>query len=1101
MRSLLRVGFFLGFASFVWAQAVSTSEIKGTVQDSSGSAVPGAEVKVTQTGTGLIRTVITGTDGGYTVTDLPPGPYQLEAVKEGFSKYVQTGIVLQVASNPTIDVSLKVGSVNEQVQVEANAAMVETQNTGVGTVIDSQRIVDLPLVGRQVQDLITFTGSATQAADPVQLSARNYPNIQSFSVAGGLANGITYVLDGATHNDVYTMANMPLPFPDALQEFKVETGALPAQYGMHSAAAVNAVTKSGTNEFHGAAFEFNRNYKFNARQYFSPTVDSLKRNQFGGTLGGPVRKNKLFFFGAYQATITRQSPNNVFSFVPTPAEIKGDFTAIAAPGCNSGRQITLRAPFVNNQIAPSLFSAPALNIAAKLPQTADPCGKTTYGAIIKDDENFGVGKVDYQLSATHSIFARYLGAHDGQPVPYNLSGGNLLTTGVAGACVCQSSTSGIDDYDQVLTLGDTYLIGSGIVNSFRATMTRVAVTKQGASFFGPQDVGINNYSAIPDFLNITVTGAFAIGNSLSASGKLRTTALHFSDDIAVVRGKHQMGFGVTFGGWDSNVNGNVFAIGNYTFNGQATGLAVADYFIGSLTTLNQAAPNTQYERDSYVGLYGQDSWKVKPGLTVNFGLRWEPFFPLQLSNGQIAHFDMGQFLNGTSSTVFKNSPAGLSFPGDPGFPGKAGMGRQWKQFMPRVGIVWDPKGDGKMSIRASYGTFYDRPPTEYHLNTTTEPPYGARTILNNPAGGFANPWLGYPGGNPFPYVLNPAKPYYPTFGTFNSFGYDAKMPNIEQWTLSIQRQFGTNWLASVNYMGNQMLHLLSADGANPGTFLGTQPCAINGISYAVCSTLQNLNQRRMLNLMNPAQGQYFGTITQQNDGGTGNYNGLKLDLQRRFSRGITMSANYTWSHCISNPVNNAFSADNIVFLFPNNRALDRGNCNTSGSDRRHIANMTAVGEMPRFSDKWMRMLVSGWRGSATAALQSGSWVTVTSGVDQAMTGFGGQRPNQVLADASGNGTPQRWFNPAAFALPAPGSNGNAGLGILEGPGILIFNAGLSRIFNVRERKSLELRAEAQNALNHTNFNNPSAALNSATYGQITSSGPARVMQFGLKYVF
>jgi hypothetical protein len=200
-------------------------------------------------------------------------------------------------------------------------------------------------------------------------------------------------------------------------------------------------------------------------------------------------------------------------------------------------------------------------------------------------------------------------------------------------------------------------------------------------------------------------------------------------------------------------------------------------------------------------------------------------------------------------------------------------------------------------------------------------------------------------------------------------------------------------------------------------------------------------------------------------------------------------------------VNNAFSADNIVFLFPNNRALDRGNCNTSGSDRRHIANMTAVGEMPRFSDKWMRMLVSGWRGSATAALQSGSWVTVTSGVDQAMTGFGGQRPNQVLADSSGNGTPQKWFNPAAFALPAPGSNGNAGLGILEGPGILIFNAGLSRLFNVRERQSLELRAEAQNALTHTNFNNPSAALNSATYGQITSTGPARVMQFGLKYVF
>jgi hypothetical protein len=274
----------------IWAQAVSTAQITGVVQDASGSAVPSADIKVTQIETGAVRNATSGTDGRYLLPSLPVGPYSLEVSKMGFATYVQTGIVLQVASNPSIDVSLKVGAVTEQVQVEANATMVETQTTGVGTVIDSQRVLNLPLVGRQVQDLITLAGAASAGSDNTQLSARNYPGIQAISVAGGLATGITYVLDGAMHNDVYTMANMPLPFPDALQEFKVETGSLPAQYGMHSAAAVNAVTKSGTNDFHGSAFEFVRNYSVNARNYFSPSLDSLKRNQFGGTFGGPIRK-------------------------------------------------------------------------------------------------------------------------------------------------------------------------------------------------------------------------------------------------------------------------------------------------------------------------------------------------------------------------------------------------------------------------------------------------------------------------------------------------------------------------------------------------------------------------------------------------------------------------------------------------------------------------------------------------------------------------------------------------------------------------------------------------------------------------------------------
>ncbi|HJT88251.1 MAG TPA: hypothetical protein VJ732_10355, partial [Bryobacteraceae bacterium] len=433
--------------------------------------------------------------------------------------------------------------------------------------------------------------------------------------------------------------------------------------------------------------------------------------------------------------------------------------------------------------------------------------------------------------------------------------------------------------------------------------------------------------------------------------------------------------------------------------------------------------------------------------------------------------------------------------------GKAGMNRQWKQFMPRVGIVWDPKGNGRMSIRASYGIFYDRIPTEYHLDTTTAPPFGARTTLTNPQGGLANPWLGYPGGNPFPYVLDPNNPYYNLNGTFNTFPYDMRMPYVQQWTLSVQRQFGGNWLASASYLGNEMVHLNGALGVNPGVFLGTQPCVLNGVSFPVCSTQANLPQRRLLNQINPSAGKYFGSITQADDGGTGSYHGLMLSLERRFSRGVTVSANYTWSHCISNLINNQPNGDNIVDLYPNNRHLDRGNCNLSATDRRHIANLTAVGEMPRFQEKWRQWIVSGWRASATASMQSGNFVTIATGIDQAMTGYGNQRGNQVLSNVYGNGSVNEWINPLAFALPALGTNGNTGLGIVKAPGLLVFNAGLSRLFNLRERQTLELRAEAQNVLNHTNFNPPVSALNSPTFGQLTSSGPARIFQFGVKYVF
>jgi len=326
------------------AQSVATSQIAGTVQDSTGLAIPGAEVKITQTETGAVRTAQSAADGGYVLPSLPIGHYRIEVTKAGFNTWIQNDIILQVASNPTINAVLEVGNVTQQVVVEASATMVETRSSGVGQVVDQQRVVDLPLNGRTATDLIYLAGASAPAPPADLVSAKNYPGEAVLSIAGGLANGTTYILDGGTHNDPFNNLNLPLPFPDALQEFKVETSALPAEYGQHSAGAVNAVTRSGGNGLHGDAFEFVRNYLFNARGPAALTRDSLKRNQFGGTLGGPIKKDKLFFFVGYQGTIIKSNPTQAFSFVPTPTMLQGNFSVVTSPACNSGKTINLKDP-------------------------------------------------------------------------------------------------------------------------------------------------------------------------------------------------------------------------------------------------------------------------------------------------------------------------------------------------------------------------------------------------------------------------------------------------------------------------------------------------------------------------------------------------------------------------------------------------------------------------------------------------------------------------------------------------------------------------------------------------------------------------------------
>jgi hypothetical protein len=1080
--SITLVGVAVTCAS-VWAQA--TAQISGTVKDQSGAVLPGVEVTATQTDTGISRSTVTNETGSYILPNLAVGPYRLEAALPGFRTFAQTGIVLQVNSNPVINPSLEVGQVTEQVEVQANAALVETRSTAVGQVIENERILELPLNGRQVTDLITLSGAAVLTAVG---NSQTWQGAALISIAGGQAYGVGYSLDGAMHNNMYDGSQMPLPFPDALQEFKVEVSGVAANGGMKSGGAVNAVTKSGTNELHGDAFEFVRNYLFNARNYFARARDSLKRNQYGGTLGGPIVRNKVFFFGAFQGTKTRSDPGNTILYVPTSAMLAGDWTTFASPACNAGRQITLRAPFVNNRIDPAQYSKAAMNIAGRLPKAQDDCGKITYGLVQKLDEMQAVGKVDYQLSDKHSIFGRYMATTFYIPDPYSLTG-NLLT----------SSKSGYDNLAQSYTIGDTHLLGATTVNAFRVTVNRLALHRLGAHFFGPQDVGVNAYSSIKDNMVVTVTGGPNIGSGTESDATFMTTAYQVGDDLSLVRGNHQMAFGANAAEWRTNQRAHRASLGNYNFNGTATGLGMGDFLTGRLTTLNQGSPTNWGSRQTYLAAFAADVWKMTPKLTVNYGLRWEPFLPLHLTEGAVYGFDYERFRKGIKSTVIPNGPAGMYFPGDPGFPKNKAVNNKWLNLGPRVGLAWDVQGNGRTSLRTSYGIAYDFSGSNTLNGSATSPPRAFNTDIQSPAGGFEDPWRDFPGGNPFPWVFDASRARFTPFASFYAAAeYDMSPTTVQSWNLSLQRQVSSDLLVSASYLGSQTTHLWIQRGVNQAVYFPGGPCTLNGVVYNPCSATANTNQRRRLFIENPQEAQSYGFMNENEDGGTANYHGLLLSVQRRAARGVNVGGNYTWSHCVGDN----FSAGGPGaggYLDRNNRAFDRGNCT---SDRRQIFNLTAVADTPQFVNPTLRAVATGWRLSGIYKRSTGSYLTLTSGLDRALNGdTGPQRPMQILGNPYSDRSSLTYLNPNAFAQPALGTISNMRRANIEGPGTWQLDMALSRNFQVRENQRMEFRAEMFNVTNSLIRDAPTTNFNSNTFGQINSSANARIMQFALKYVF
>ena len=1096
----------LPFSSLVLAQ--STAQLSGTVRDPSGAVVAGAQVTATATATDLKRTVTADATGTYTLTNLPVGPYKLETTAPGFRTYVQTGIELRVADNIVINPTLAVGQVSDQVQVEAAAPQVETRDTAVSQVMDSTRVVELPLNGRQVTDLIVLSGAATVSS--TTSFVRNYPSV-NISVAGGMHNGLTYLLDGSSHNDPINGLNLPLPFPDALQEFKLETSSLSAQYGQHSAGAVNAVTKSGTNAFHGDVFEFFRNGVLNARNFFAVVPDQLKRNQFGGTIGGPDPEE--------QALLLRQLPGHendrngaapvCLSSDAEHAE-RGLDRYLHLRRATSGRQLTLKAPFVNNQIAPSAFSPVSVAImnSGKLPIATDPCGRVQFGIKPVTNEDLTIDKVDYQINEKHSFFGRYELAHLIDPSGYQP--GNLLTTGSANNGPYTTYPVVNLWQTQSFTIGDTYLISNNMVSSFRASYSGLQTAAD-----SPRRRSRRKRLASPRISSPRTTASWALvsqadsvseGRAAMFPGLTNATAIQESEDLSWVKGAHQFGFGVnhiqarlTASGWTSSD-------GVFAFNSTNTGLGLGDFMLGNVNTFTQQGVQDIGFNSHYIGVYAQDTWKLNPHLTLNAGLRWDPYLPFTWTDRQSFYFTQSAFSQGLHSSVYPNAPAGVLYSGDPGVPsdGKTNP-NQWWHFSPRFGLAVDPTGAGHMTIRAAYGLFRDYPDFYESEYVKTSPPYNNTIVITAPGGGssagFANPWLNYPGGSPFPVTLSRNA----TFPT--NAGWVVIPPNLpavylNQWNVSIQKQAGS-WLLSANYIGSETTHLLSSIEGDPAVYLPGSSCVINGTTFSPCSSVSNTTQRRALNLQNPSQGKYYGSIITENATGTMSYNGMFLTANRHLSRGLTMQVNYTLSHCINTGTQQLISIPIIAGIAPiQSRAGLRGNCSLLEQDRRHNFNLSAVYLMPQFSGRAMRLLASGWQVSGIVRILSGDFFSLPAGVDQALSGTSDQRAQQVLGNpyCASKGI-SCWLNPNAFAQPALGTYGNMNPGTIKGPGFFGIDVNVTRKFPIREGQVLEVRGEAFNVLNHVNPFDPVSTLTSSTFGQIQGANDPRILQLAMKYVF
>ncbi len=1083
-RAVCAALFGLMTAAAAFAQD-STGAIEGAVADTTAAVVPGARVTAQHLATGLTRQTTSGADGFFRLLLLPVGQYRLTVEGSGFARLVQEPVTVNVSQTARVDARLELATVAETVTVAGRSALVDTTTNTLGAVVTGREIVDLPLNGRNFTQLgLLQTGVAPLTAG-VATAGGSLRQGQAYAVNGMRPEQNVYLIDGSQNMnrmDGGYALRMPV---DAIAEFRILTQSAPPEFGGTGGATTAVVTKSGGNQVHGNVYEFVRNDAFDARNFFSEKVEPLEQHQFGGTLGGPVAKDRAFFFGYYEGFRNHQGITTQAT-VPTAAERRGDFSGLGAPLLNLAAG---GVPFPGNQIPAATINPIALNVLNMYP--LGNVSPSIYRETVVGDNivNQAGGRVDINASGADQVFARY-----------SYSGGhNINPISVRG-----SDVPGFPTRDDIAThsgvVSNNHILSPSMTNSLRGTFLRhkfffdERLNRTPPSALGFGYASSNEVGQGPPFFNIV--GYTPIGGAITGPRNSTQTTFEVQDGLAWTRGSHLMKVGGEYRRTGIDMVQAIAPNAFYVFAGTfPTNNAIANLLLGSPVTFYQGLGDfNRGVRVWSLGTYAQDEWRVGSRLTLNVGLRYERINPFTEVQDRLNAFVPGQ-----QSTVRPDAPRGLLFPGDAGV-GK-GIAQSVNAFMPRGGFAWDPTGDGTWSVRGAYGLYYDQ--FQNGAGTASQVAISATPAaqFNQYSGAglnFQNPYAGrvYPSPDTF---VRPS--------TVFALDVDAKPPSVQNWNIGVQRSLFGLYLVEARYVGAEGRHLPRNVEYNP---------AVHGPG----ATAQNADRRRLYANC-PADGSAcdFSTIAMLRSVARSSYHAGQFSVSRRFDSNVGFNVSYWLSksmdHLSSMNLSGAaakpLAGENDLAQNPFDLEAEWG---PSLFDARHrlVASVSWIGHVPAGAPAGVRAVFDDWQINAIGTANSGTPFTVSDSANVALqansppiSGFPASRPNLVGDPNAGPRTVEQWLSRSAFQRldiqTQAGQFGNAGRNIARGPGYANLDMSLVRDIALRGQTRLQVRAEVFNVLNHVNLGLPVADLNSPNFGRILSAGPPRLMQFALKLIF
>jgi hypothetical protein len=1071
--------------------AQNSGVIFGTVTDPSGAALIHANITATNQATGDVTKVQSNEAGDYIFPNVQPGSYKLTCQAPGFQTLEQGGIVLEVDRRERVDLHMKIGEVKQVTEVQSTVTTVDTLSSAVKEVVDTHRMDDLPVNGRNALSLQALLPGAIQMGSGSAASGIALNTNLVFSVNGSRPDQSAYVLDGGLNMDMYNNVPAAFPNPDTLQEFSMLQNSYSAVNGRNAGAMVNMITKSGANRLHGDLYDFFRNSNMDSRNFFSSAVSPLHRNQFGGTVGGPVLlphyngRDRTFYFFAFEATRQRLGTTNSSTVVPTALERLGDFSQSRA----GGRSITVAppssvtasnpigSPFPGNKIPANLLDPVAVNFTkAFLPLPNAPGNIYSYNLSVPTNDNQVVTKIDHSFSNANKFSIRYFWDDtfniQNTVVPAFNSQNNWVTHNG--------------------TVNDTHIFTPHLVNVATATVARNTFIRSPLVTNPANFAALGCQSCIP-LSPPTVPTDWAV--SVAGGIGLRVPTNYFSymmnyqfvDTVSWTLGNHLLQFGGDIAKVRRNGREYFQKDTQFAYNGLRSGnygYGYADFYLGSAVSVYQNSPISSFQYKWTPFLYVQDDWRVFHKLTVNLGMRWEPYIAIEDSFGQNAAFRAGQ-----KSTVYPLAPLGYVFPGDAGISSGVAPSR-YRRFSPRVGFAYDPFGDGKTSIRAAYGIFSDTLQlVALNSNPTDQPFSYGLTTFNVP---FSNPYVNNPAQlqllqsyqRPTSASQRATWPFYLPLQVI-SMNPDFTSGYIQQWNFNVQRELPGKIVLTAGYLGNKGTRLHVNEQVNPAIYIPGQ------------STTGNVDSRRIY----PG----FQTIESIQSTANSTYHSLQVSWNRRFEGGFTFLGSYVWSKAIDLASTDGNSGLGNQASNPFNWSRDKGPADFN-VEHRFVSSF--IWDLPFFraSHNVAHTLLGGWQLNGILTLQTGNPFSVTAGVDRSLAGVGLDR-----ADVSGNVATyggsshgaeiSRFFDTSVFALPALGTFGTSGRNILTGPSFANFDAGLFKQFRIDESRRFELRWEVFNTFNHPNFLNPTASFSSTNFGRILSARDPRIMQLAAKFYF